>query len=466
MKSSATNGVALVPTTAVTAGTATFPIKASVNGRYFIDAAGAPWLMVGDSAHHIVNVALATDWPTYFASRQALGFNTINIMPCSHGNCPPTGATADGQLPFTGIIPNVCGGTGRGAYDLATPNPFYWAVLDSFVNMAASYGQAVLFNPLTTADYMNDMRANGPTKAFHFGAYLGNRYKNFPNVIWELGDDFHTGTQTGATCPSVVSDNTLVQQLMAGIASTDPNHVLTIQLDHNRSYSNEDSAMIPYLSADALYTYNETYDYALKAYSSTPVLPVLLTEANMEGTNDTNKLSSPANALIMRRQMYWTTTSGAAGYIWGNAYVNNSNSADPTWQSQLSTPATAQVALLTKLFDRFPWWTLVPDQNHQVVTGGFGTANPNNQNLYNATYATTAWNSNGTLAITYTPVSTTLSVNMANFSKPMTASWYDPTTGNSSAINGSPFANSGSQSFTTPSIAHADGTHDWVLVLQ
>ncbi len=76
----------------------------------------------------------------------------------------------------------------------------------------------------------------------------------------------------------------------------------------------------------------------------------------------------------------------------------------------------------------------------------------------------TTWDGS-TAAMIYTPVSTTLTVNMANFSKSMTAFWYDPTTGNSIAITGSPFTNSGSQNFTTPSTAHSDGTHDWVLVL-
>src|SRR6266850_1425497 len=116
-----------------------FPITTSANGRYFVDAAGAPWLMVGDSAHHIVNVMVASNWPTYFASRQALGFNTVNIFSCSHGNCPPTGSTSDGQKPFTGTITSVCG-TSRTDYDLATPNPNYWVELDNFINMAASYG--------------------------------------------------------------------------------------------------------------------------------------------------------------------------------------------------------------------------------------------------------------------------------------------------------------------------------------
>jgi len=457
----ASNGVTFTVTSTTNSK---FPITTSANGRYFVDATGAPWLMVGDSAHHIVNVLVASNWPTYFASRQALGFNTVNIFSCSHGNCPPTGATADGQLAFTGTITTPCNGTNRTDYDLGTPNPGYWVELDNFINMAASYGLVVLFDPLTTADYMNDMRASGPTKVLNFGAYLGNRYKNFPNVIWELGNDFQTWTQTGATCPGTVSDNALVQQLMAGIASADTNHIQTIQLDYYRSYSNQDSTVVPYLKADALYTYYETYDYALKAYNSIPVSPVFLAEANMEGANNTNLLTSPANGLILRRQMYWTMTSRGAGHVWGNTHVNHSDLTSPTWQSQLNTPATAQVALLTNLFNKYQWWTLVPDVSHQVVTGGFGTANPNNENLYNASYATTAWS--GSLAITYTPISTTLIVNMANFSKPMAASWYDPTTGNSTAIAGGPFANSGAQSFTTPGTAHSDGTNDWVLVLQ
>jgi len=460
----ASNGVLFTVSTVA----AKWPIKISANKRYFVDQIGTPWMMVGDSAHHIVNVVPILSWPTYFASRQALGFNTVNIFSCTHGNCPTTGATADGQLPFTGMITTPCNGTNRSDYDLATPNPLYWAELDSFVNMAASYGQVVLFDPLTTADYMNDMRASGSTKAFNFGAYLGSRYKNFPNIIWELGNDFQTWANTTPTCPGTVSDNTLVQQLMAGIASADTNHIQTIQLDYYRSYSNQDTTIVPYINADGVYTYYETYDYALKAYSSSPVSPVFLTEANMEGANNTNILSiggvlTPANGLVLRRQMYWMMTSGAAGHVWGNTHVNHS---DSMWQSQLNTPATLQVALLTTLFTKYQWWLLVPDQTHQVVTGGFGTANPNNENLYNANYATTAWIPNGSLSLTYVPSSpTTLTIAMSKFAGPtVTAQWYDPTNGTFTAVPGS-FPNFGTQTFATPGNNSA-GDPDWVLVLQ
>jgi hypothetical protein len=460
----ASNGVAFT----VSSGSAKWPIKASANGRYFIDATGAPWLMAGDSAHHIVNVLLMSSWPTYFASRQSLGFNSVNIFSCTHGNCPSTGATADGQLPFTSMIPSLCnGGASNPDYDLATPKPGYWLEIDQFINMAESYGLVVLINPLTTADYMNDMRTSGPTKAFNFGAFLGSRYKNnFPNIIWELGNDFQTWRNTTPACPGAVSDNTLVQQLMAGIASADPNHIQTIQLDYFRSYSNQDAAIVPYVKADGIYTYYETYDYALKAYNSAPVSPVFLTEANMEGANNTNLLTSPANGLVLRRQMYWTMTSGAAGHVWGNTHVNHSDLTGTTWQSQLNTPATLQVAVLTNLFTKYQWWRLVPDQTHQIVTSGFGNYSTTNENLYNSTYATTAWITDGSLSLTYVPSAATLTVAMSNFAGPtVTAQWYDPTNGTFTKINGSPFPNSSSQTFTTPG-ANSAGDPDWVLVLQ
>jgi hypothetical protein len=454
-----------------------FPITMSANGRYFVEQDGTtPWLMVGDSAHHIVNVLPQSSWPTYFASRQSLGFNTVNIFSCSHGNCPSSGATADGQVAFTGMITSTCSGASRTDYDLATPNPAYWTELDNFINMAASYGLVVLIDPLTTADYMNDMRASGSTKAYNFGVFLGNRYKNFPNIIWELGNDFQSWTSTAVTCPATGSDtdNALVKQMMAGIASADSNHLITIQLDYPRSYSNQDTTLSTYLQADGFYTYYETYDYALKAYNSTSVSPVFLTESQMEGANNLSLLCAPADAGVLRREMYWTMTSGASGHVWGNTHVNHSDLTSPTWQSQLNTTATQQVAMLTTVFNQLQWWKLVPDTAHQIVTAGYGTPNANNGNLCasnpNSNYATAAWVPDATTpslasqAIVYTPVATTLHVDMTKFSKAMNASWYDPTTGTSSTIAGSPFPITSPQTFTTPG-THADGTADWVLVL-
>jgi hypothetical protein len=141
------------------------------------------------------------------------------------------------------------------------------------------------------------------------------------------------------------------------------------------------------------------------------------------------------------------------------------NHFDANWQNNLNTPATAQVALLTNLFANYQWSTLAPDQTHQVVTAGYGTYNGGNENLYTVNYATTAWIPDGSLSLTYAPVSTTLTVDLSKFVRPVIARWYDPTNGTFSSIGGSPFPNAGTYNFMTPVNNH-DGDNDWVLVLE
>jgi hypothetical protein len=407
----------------------------------------------------------------YLTDRVNNGFNTINFygMCGGTGNCPASGAANDGTLPFTV-------GTDANSYDLSTPNNAYWTEVDSVIIAAANKGLVVLFTPIpwgvnfSLALKNTTGPVNYPTKNYSFGVFLGNRYKNFPNIIWHFGQDFRVG---GVFPTEPYTD--MMAQVMAGVASVDSNHLITCQLDSARSYSQQENTVgnslyNSTLNTSFVYTYYETYDYVLAAYNDPNTMPVFLGEANYEGANNTGALSSNANAFITRLQMWWTMASGGAGHEWGNEHVSHFDNISPTWQSQLDTTATTQVQWLTKLFMQFSWWNLVPDQSHMIVTAGDGTYNANNENLFTATHATTAYipsGSQASLSITYTPVATnTLSVNMAMFTKSMNASWYDPTTGTSMTITGSPFAHSGSQNFTPPSGPHADATHDWVLVLQ
>jgi hypothetical protein len=431
-----------------TAWGTTLPIKASANNRYLVDQNNVPFLFVSDAAHHIVCALAQANWNTYFADRQLKGYTVIDIFSTfTTGNCPSSGAAVDGQLPFTT-------GNGPSSYDLSTPNPTFWSEIDTLLNDAANHNLVVLFNPLITQDFLVTMQNNGTTKCFNFGAYIGNRYKSFKNIIWYSGNDFQTWhTQ---------SDLNLVAQIMAGIASADTNHLQSLQLDYFRSYSNQATATVSAtVTLDAVYTYYETYDYISQTYSSSPTLPVFLIESNYEGGNNTHQLPGPATPKVVRQEAYWAMTSGAAGYSWGNESVNHF---DTSYPGSLNSPGAAQVQYGPQLFNKYAWWNLVPDTAHAVVTAGFGTANTNNENLTTATYATTAWVTDGSLAMTYSPTTATLTANMAKFSKAVSASWYDPTNGTYHPIVGSPFANSGTQNFATPG-TNSEGSSDWILVL-
>jgi hypothetical protein len=89
----------------------------------------------------------------------------------------------------------------------------------------------VFLDPIETGGCLVTLENNGATNAYNYGVYIGTRYKNFPNIVWLYGNDFQNwGTST---------DNNLVKQVMAGIASVDPNHLQTIELNYNASYSNQ-----------------------------------------------------------------------------------------------------------------------------------------------------------------------------------------------------------------------------------
>jgi hypothetical protein len=423
-----------------------WPIGVSTNKRYFVDATGAPWLMIGDTAHHIVSDLPQSGYATYLSNRAQYGFNAVAIFAsCASGtNCPNDGSAQDGTRPFTS-------GTDPSNYDLATPNAAFWSKVDSLITQAATNKLIVLLNPMPVQYYMPTFRNNGTAKVTAFGNYLGARYKSYSNIIWMFGNDFQTWR--------TASDLALVEEFMDGVAGGGATQLQTIQLDSLRSYSNQ--AAVPESTSNMVYTYYEVYDYMLAAYNSSPVIPTFLGEANYEGGNNTGALSNLANRFIVRQQSWYTMTSGGAGEIWGNESVNHFDSGYP---GSLNTTATSEVVYVPNLFKQYPWWTLVPDQSHKVVISGYGVYNGNNENMYNATYATTAWVPDGSLAIVYTPVASTLTVALSAFSRPVNARWYDPSNGTFASIAGSPFAITGTQNFATPGANH-DGDKDWVLVL-
>jgi hypothetical protein len=426
-----------------------YPLKRSANGRYLVDQNNTPVLILGDSPHPLLALLDAAGMEMYMADRQAHGFNAILVQVlCNQstgGN--PSGTTFDGVAPFTS-------GSSPANYDFSAPNPVYFERLDSLVSAAAAHGLTVFLDPVDTSGWMNALENNGEGKAFNYGAFLGNRYKHSLNIVWQSGNDFQDWNTNAAR-------NNLAFQVMKGIASVDPNHLQTIELNYNGSHSSQDTLLSPVLSLNASYTYFETYDMDLLAYNSTPTLPVFLTEGNYEYENNNHSLPAPTGVFVLREQAYWTMTSGGAGQLYGNHYTWTFPS---NWQTFLDSPGVLEIPHWTKLCNAVSWWTLVPDQSHQIVTAGYGTYNAGNLNLTTATYATTAWNPDGSVAVVYDVAGSALTIDLAKFRQHVYAEWYDPSDGLFDTVSGSPFPNSGSMQLTPPGQNH-DGDKDWVLVL-
>jgi len=408
------------------------------------------------------------------ANRASHGINAlwINLLCNKYTGCRPDGTTIDGIPPF--MVPG----------DLSTPNPAYFQRADDMINLAAERGMLVMLDPIETGGWLGTLVTNGAAKARAFGEFLGSRYRGRGNIVWLHGNDLQTWRNP--------VDDAVVQAVAQGIASTDPGHIHTIELDFLTSGSLDDPTWAPLVGLDAAYTYEPTYAQVLKEYNRPAAVPVFMVEANYE--LERNPHTDGGSTQNLRRQEYWTMLSGATGQLYGNGLIWPFAKG---WQEHLDSPGIIQLDHMRRLFGSYKWYDLVPDQDHTVVTSGYGTFWPRSYTLRLAafweawfgphgrslwrrltealpsmfdsvatdTYATAARTADGTLVMAYLPTIRSVTVDMSKLARPATTRWFDPSDGSFTAISDSPIANAGVREFAPPG-PNRDGDGDWVLVLE
>jgi Protein of unknown function (DUF4038)/Putative collagen-binding domain of a collagenase len=465
----------VVVATAVKAwGEPAYPLQTAANRHYLVDHAGAPFLMIGDAPHSLIVNLDTADETAYVMDRRRNGFNSLWIeLLCNTytggpgTETPPTlrdslqarlkhrfagqanyGHDINNNNPFTKTLAG-------GYYDLTTPNPAYWSHVDWLVRTAATNGLQCFFTPLDQGGWMKTALANGTNGGCQYGRFLGGRYKDYPNIFWCMGNDFQDWSTT--------TNDAVILAIANGIQSLDTHHPMTIELNYWMSDSLTDPKWAPELSVDGIYAYDLPYVESLAAYHRTNYLPCLFLEGNYEFENNSGR--QPPAPLVLRLQEYESLLSGClAGHMYGNHYTWTFTSG---WRSHLDTMGILQLRYFKNFFTKVNWFKLAPDQSHKLVTSGYGTFDTNHDFLLTANnYVTGAQTPDGTLGVVYCPKSTVLTLCLTNFAGPVTAKWYDPTTGTYTAVAGSPFANTlAATNLTTPG-NNAARDPDWVLLLE
>jgi hypothetical protein len=443
------------------ASSAAYPLKVSANGRYLVDQNNNPFLITGDNPHALIGMGSTADAESYFADRQAHGFNAVwmNMLVATpaYYDSRDDGSTPDGIRPFTGYIG---GGTDSAHYDLTKPNEAYFARVDEMMTAATNHGLVVFLDPIDTCCtgaprrgiWLQALLNNGLAAADVYGKYVGERYKRFDNIVWLHGDDFNTW--------QTPDDDAVVQAVARAIKSADPSALHTVELNVPTSSSLDDQTWAPIISLNSTYTYSPTYIEMLHSYNQRPVMPTYL----VEGHYDLEKVGDPTDygtPWVLRRQGYWTMLSGGTGQLYGNAYTWPFISG---WKFHIDTVGIAQLMIWKEFFFSLPWQDLVPDQDHATVTAGFGTYGNLQTRVSKSDFCTASRTPDGSLVIAYMPTARTITVNMASLKAPARAKWFDPTNGAYTTIPGGPFANTGTRQFTPPGDNH-DGDPDWVLML-
>jgi hypothetical protein len=409
-----------------------YPIKLSPSGTYLLDHDDRPTMINGDTAWSIIVQLTKQDADLYLTDRATKGYNLILVNLLEHWFSDNAPANLYGDQPFT--TPG----------NFTTPNEAYFAHADWVINKAAEKGITVLLTPLylgfnQNQGWQHEVQNNSLAAMRSYGRYVGNRYKNFPNIIWVIGGD---------TDPTPYSAKVL--EFVAGIKDFDTTHLMTAHTvpEHGTvDYWPNQS----WLNLNNIYTYVNSHPLALSEYNRTPFTPFFLMETYYEREHS----STP---LMLRRQAYWSILSGGLlGHIFGNCPMwhfttttGNYFCSTAQWQGQLDSTGSTNLAYVGKLFQSREFQKLVPDQNHTVVTAGYQSGN---------TLATSARTSNGATIISYIPTQRAVTVDMSTISGGGQAQawWYNPRTNTASVVG--VYATTGTQNFTPPD------SNDWLLVI-
>jgi hypothetical protein len=424
-----------------------FPLRISADGRLIVDQSGTPFLFQGDAAWGLIAAATDDQVERYLENRRQKGFNAaiVRLMEHHFADNPPLNVA--GQGPFT--TPG----------DFSTPNEAYFAHADWVIQRALDKGILVLLCPaylgwggMHEGWYM-EMVASGTAKLREFGRYLGNRYKRFPNIMWVNAGDYNPPS------PDVV------RAVALGILENDTVHLHTAHCGRTNSamdcFPNE-----TWLNVNASYTNFVTYDQVLRDYARTPFKPFFLLDPQYENENESTRTT-------LRSQAYWAILSGAQGQDFGNnpvwAFSGPPLYPPPHgWDVGLDDPGAGDMTRVSALFLGRPWHTLVPDRTHTTLTAGYGTYTTNAAAIDN-NYVAAARTADGRLVMAYIPSTGTaarsVTIDMTKLAGAANGRWYNPVSGAYTAITGSPFANTGTRSFTTPG-NNGSGAGDWALVLE
>lgn len=404
-----------------------FPLSISSNGRYLQDARGLPFFLFGDTPWSIENQLTRPQIDWYLSVRKQQGINAIQFEFCEHkfSSQSPAYRNVNGDDPFTTMSPT----------DFSTVNEPYLSNVEYIINRCYDFGIVCLITPLYlgfgggTEGWTSEMTADTAGHLQTFGTTLRNRC-NKGNVIWIAGGDY-PGTQT---------ERDKQANVFASIKAVGASDLFTGHPARSDGEAQPFWGGYPWFNLNSIYVASDgtdAYSKAATAYGRT--LPFFMIEAGYEGER------TVAEA---RRAMLQSAFSGATGLmngnnpIWGfgESNANGGLGAQSALSTSLNTTLFQQVTYLRDLLTSYSWHTMVPKTDTSLVTTSLGTGSGRVCPMLGSSFA-----------MIYSPA-VNATVAMSNFPQSsVRGRLWDPTTGTFTDASGTPFANSGTHSFTIAS---------------
>lgn len=406
-----------------------FPLRASDNGRYFVDRENKPFLINGDTAWSLIGQVSREDADAYLRNCAEMGINSViaTLVESCYASLAPAN--------FYGAVPFAEPGK------LSTPQEGYFAHADWVIRRAAEYGILVVLAPayLGCCDdgYAQELREkNSLEDAQCYGEWVGRRYREYANIVCVWGNDLNPGD---------LRDK--IRAMAEGVRVADPDRLQTYHAAVENSARDQWEREDAWLNCNTVYTYRPVQEQCLREYRRMPVLPFFLFESRYEHD------FMEADAAQTRQQAYTALLSGACGHHYGNHPIWHMNGkrdlpGEP-WMGHLRDEGRMALRHLRALFESRNWHMLIPDESHQVVTKDYGEGEH---------YVAAAQTLDRRTVMVYFPQrrKVTIDLGMIRGTRVL-GSWFDPKAGAWHRIDA--FPASGKHPFCPVAAG------DWVLVL-
>lgn len=422
---------------AVSLGDAAIAVGVSEKDRYFIDQAGNPFLVRGDSPWAMLSKLSLVQMEAYWNDRQQQGFNAaiMLFLGSREGTGSWDGSTPDGIRPFQNDYLFFNG-------DVTRLNPAYLQRTRDAIKSAAQHGITVFLYAADTWSMGRTFRPPNQQACADYGSALAVGLADLPNIVWMLGGDFplHEMPTSVDRCFDAVR---------LGIRATGDRRPLSIQFTSPLTYSTQSPFWASRVDWNFLYSYAPPYQGARTAFQVKPPKPVILGETNYEGMN--LQPDTPATTLAsLRRQVAWALTSGASGDFWGN----DDWQFPPGWETR-PWPGYQQVNIVRDVVAALPWWRMHPAGDREVVIDDRPRNADPGRDVLDDDGVTSATDDEHSVALVYFPASVTVRISAPFDSPSVRFFWIDPTNGSRTMA--------ASSSVATPPGKNGAGDDDWLL---
>ncbi len=427
-------------------------LQVSKDGHDLQFADGTPFFWLGDTGWELFHRLTFEEIKQYLDNRSAKGFNVIQAVALAEfdGLRKPN---QYGEVPFKNVDP-------------LQPNDAYFALIDSVIHMAQQRNLFIALLP-TWGDKVTKNWGDGPAvfdsvNAYTYGKWIGNRYKNEPNVIWMLGGDRPAIKDSMDWRP-------VWRSMAKGIMDATNHHCFITYHSSGGAYST--SQFIQNENWLDMNTFQSghggghdvaCWELVKRDRSYVPSKPTLDAEPNYEDhpVNPWPKWNTDNGYYRdydVRKQTYRSVFAGACGVTYGHHAVwqfmgareEAINYPDRGWINAIDRPGAYQVGYLKELIESRPILKRIPD--NAIIINGQGEKGEHIEAFRGG---------DNSYAMIYLPVGKTITVSTRNMAKQLVGWWFNPK--NNKAKHIDVFTKQNAMNFTPPTLGIGN---DWVLVL-